>query len=570
MTIQGLNDRQRNNNCSKFGNLFASFRTLPAGLAALMLVSSGSILIPVPVKAGDTTSASKVPIITAQVPVNQSVVYVNPATGSDTTGAGTSAEAPLKSITFALRQAQAGTVIQLAPGTYNVESGETFPLDLRQGITLRGDEATKGQGIIVTGGGFYTSRTFARQDITILAGNNAVIAGVTVTNPNQRGTAVWVESTNPTIQNSTLANSVRDGIFITGTGNPKIENSIFTLNQGNGVSIAKQAKGEIRGNVFQNTGFGLAVSESASPLISENQIVQNNTGVVVNGLAKPVLRSNVIQDSRDHGLIALQNAEPDLGTQESPGQNLIRNNGKQDLKKFFDIYNFTTDKTIIAVGNDVDPKRVSGKIDLVVATVEPPPGGAVTFKDVSPNYWAKAYIEALASRNIIAGFPDGTFKPDAPVTRDQFAAIIAKAFNPAPKREAIAFTDVKSNYWAFQVIQVAVRGGFISGYPDKTFKPQQQIPRVQVLVALANGLGITTPNAGVLSFYSDASRIPEYAITSVAGATTRGLVVNYPNVKQLNPTREATRAEVAAFIYQALVSSGSAPAIQSPYVVRTP
>ncbi len=259
-----------------------------------------------------------------------------------------------------------------------------------------------------------------------------------------------------------------------------------------------------------------------------------------------------------------------MGTQESPGKNFIRNNGKKDPKKFFDIYNFTTTKTIIAVGNDVDPTRILGKVELVVAKVEPPPGGAVTFKDVSANYWAKAYIEALASRNVIAGFPDGSFKPDAPVTRDQFAAIIAKAFNPAPKKDAIAFTDVKSDYWAFQVIQVAARGGFISGYPDKTFKPKQEIPRVQVLVALANGLGLTAPNPSVLSFYSDVASIPQYATNAVAGATAKGLVVNYPNVKQLNPNRQATRAEVAAFVYQSLVSSGTVPPIHSPYVVKTP
>jgi parallel beta-helix repeat protein len=566
MKIQGLNNHHTNNNSSRF----PSFRALPAGLAALMLVFGGSILIPVAVKASSTTNTQAVPIRTAQAPAAKSVLYVNSATGSDAAGAGTAEATPFKSITFALKQAQAGTVVQLAPGTYNAESGETFPIDLKAGITIRGDETTKGQGIIITGGGFYTSKTFARQNISILAGNDAIIAGVTVTNPNSRGTGVWIESTNPTIQNSTFASSVREGIFVTGTGNPKIESNIFTLNQGNGISIAKQAKGEVRGNLFQNTGFGLAISENASPLVSENQVLQNNGGIVVNGSAKPVLRGNIIQDNRDNGIITLQNAEPDLGTQESPGKNLIRNNGKKDPKKFFDIYNFTTNKTIIAVGNDVDPTRILGKIELVVAKVEPPPGGAVTFNDVSANYWAKAYIEALASRNIIAGFPDGSFKPDAPVTRDQFAAIIAKAFNPAPKKDAIAFTDVKSDYWAFKVIQVAARGGFISGYPDKTFKPKQEIPRVQVLVALANGLGLTAPNPSVLSFYSDVASIPQYATAAVAGATAKGLVVNYPNVKQLNPNRQATRAEVAAFIYQSLVSSGTVPAIQSPYIVKTP
>jgi hypothetical protein len=282
-----------------------------------------------------------------------------------------------------------------------------------------------------------------------------------------------------------------------------------------------------------------------------------------------MLRNNVIQDSRDNGLVAIQTAEPNLGTEADPGKNLIRNNGTKNTKTFFDVLNATKDQTITAVGNDIDPKRVSGKVNLVVAQVDPPQGSG-NFSDITANYWAKGYIEALASRNIIAGFPDGRFKPDEPVTRAQFAAIIAKAFNPAPKVSAIAFTDVKSDFWAFAVIQTVSRGGFIAGYPDKTFKPQQQIPRVQALVALANGLGLTTDNQNIISYYGDAAQIPGYANSAIASATARGLVVNYPTVKQLNPTRPATRAEVAAFVYQALVSSGAAPAIPSPYVVNVP
>ncbi len=569
MKNQGLHNQQSENSRFSFSSPIASSkRTLPAGLAALLLLSGGSMLIPAEVNAGATPTAS---IRTAQAPAASTVIYVNPTTGNDA-AAGTTEAAPLKSITSALKKAQAGTIIQLAPGTYDSQNGETFPLNIRQGITLRGDEASKGQTVLINGTGKYTSRTFAAQDITILADNDATVTGVSVTNLSQRGTALWVESTNPKVTNSTFTSSGRDGIFITGTGNPIIEGNTFILNKGNGVSVAKQAKGEIRGNLFQNTGFGIAVSETASPVISDNQIAQNNGGIVISGSAKPVLRNNVIQDSRDHGLIAIQNAEPDLGTQENPGKNLIRNNGKQDPKKFFDVYNFTKDKTIFAVGNDVDPTRILGKVDLVVAKVEPPPivGGAVTFKDVTADNWAKAYIEALASRNVIAGFPDGTFKPNEPVTRAQFAAIVSKAFNPTAKKEAINFTDVQSNFWAFQVIQASARGGFISGYPDRTFKPQQQIQRVQVLVSLANGLGLTATNSNAISFYSDAAKIPNYANSPVAAATSKGLVVNYPTVKQLNPTREATRAEVAAFVYQALVNANAVPALPSAYVVKTP
>ena len=532
-----------------------------AGLTAMLVVSSGSILLPEEVNAGATHPEGIAPTLTVQAPATAAAIYVNPATGTDSAGAGATSTAPYKSISFALSQAQPGAVIQLAPGNYNQESGETFPLLLKPGVTLRGDETTKGQGILITGGGFYTSRTFARQDITILAQQDTTIAGVTVTNPNSRGTGVWVESTNPIITNSTFTNSVREGVFVTGTGNPKIESNVFVQNKGNGISIARAAQGEIRNNLFQDTGFGLAIGGTSTPQIVENQIIENQDGLFISESAKPVLRKNVIQNNKRDGLVATVNALPDLGTNENPGGNLIRNNTR------YDVNNATKTGQIVAVGNDIDQKKIFGSVDFVAATVNPPPGGATAFKDVAANYWAKAYIEALASQNIIAGFPDGSFKPNEPVTRAQFATIITKALTPASKRPSIKFKDVASNFWAYAAIQSAYQSQFVSGYPDGTFKPQQQIPRVQALVALANGLGLTANNQNILSFYTDAAQIPNYAIAPMAAATARQLVINYPTAKQLNPNRQATRAEVAAFVYQALVNAGRAQAIPSSYLV---
>jgi hypothetical protein len=193
-----------------------------------------------------------------------------------------------------------------------------------------------------------------------------------------------------------------------------------------------------------------------------------------------------------------------------------------------------------------------------------------SFSDVSSSYWAAGFISELAQRDVIAGFPDGTFRPNEPVTRAQFAAMIRKAFNRPQERSAINFVDVSQNYWAYSAIQEAYTTGFLAGYPGNVFNPNQNIPRVQVLVSLANGLdySVNTSVETILQqYYSDASDVPSYARSSVASATNEQIVVNYPNVKLLNPNRAATRAEVAAFIYQALVSSGQADAISSPYVV---
>ena len=107
----------------------------------------------------------------------------------------------------------------------------------------------------------------------------------------------------------------------------------------------------------------------------------------------------------------------------------------------------------------------------------------------------------------------------------------------------------------------------MSGYPGNLFKPEQSIPRVQVLVALANGLQFGEGNVSILATYKDGSAIPTYATGFVAAATQRRIVVNYPSLTQLNPNREATRAEVAAIVYQALVNAGKANAIPSNFIV---
>ena len=210
----------------------------------------------------------------------------------------------------------------------------------------------------------------------------------------------------------------------------------------------------------------------------------------------------------------------------------------------------------------------------ITASVAPAPSFAQTaaFSDVPSGYWAKNYIAQLAQRNIVAGFSDGSFRPQQPVTRSQYAAMVGKAFPITPKRGAIQFTDVPEYWWASTAIQQAYTTGFLTGYPGNRFQPNRNIPREQVLVALANGLNysVSGSTAETLQYYSDANAISGYARASIAAATQQKIVVNYPNVKFLNPTRTATRADVAAFIYQALVNSRQAAAINSPYVVAQP
>jgi parallel beta-helix repeat protein len=519
-------------------------------LSVVLLLAGGAVALP-----AHSNSAPRTQL--AQTPVSARIIYVNPSIGTDAAGAGSTEATPYRTIAYALGQASSGTVVQLAPGSYTSQTGEVFPLVVKEGVILRGESSTKGQRIGIIGGGSYSSPTSAGQNITIRAENNSEINGITVTNPNPRGSGVWIESTNAAIRNNTFSNSNREGVFVTGTANPKIEDNVFTKNLGNGISIARQSTGEIRNNLVQETGTGIVITETASPLITDNSILQNDDGVVASGSSAPVLRKNTIENNKRNGVVATGDAKPNLGTADSQGGNRIRNNGTAD------VYNVTRSNTIVAVGNDIDQKRIIGRVDFVAASV------ATNFRDVQ-GHWAQAYIQALAGLGAIAGFPDGNFRPSDPVTRAQFAAIIAKAFSPTPQKPNSDFVDVRQNYWAYQVIQTAYRGTFLSGYPDRTFRPEERIPRVQVLVSLASGLNLRSDTTSVLSTYSDATQIPDYARTAIAGATQKKLVVNYPTPTQLNPNQNATRADVAAFVYQALVNAGRVPPIASPYLVNTP
>ncbi|MFB2881323.1 S-layer homology domain-containing protein [Floridanema aerugineum] len=195
----------------------------------------------------------------------------------------------------------------------------------------------------------------------------------------------------------------------------------------------------------------------------------------------------------------------------------------------------------------------------------------IKFVDIPGNYWAAPYILGLQRQGVISGFPAGYFRPDQPVTRAEFAAILEKGLGTKITSETINFKDVTNSFWAAPAIKKASGSEFIAGFPDQSFRPKLQIPRVQAIVALASGLNLPEPaNADQIlkQKYKDAAQIPNYARRKVAAATQAGIVVNYPNTNVLNPNRNATRADIAALVYQARVKQGKAQNVNGKNVVK--
>ncbi len=483
-------------------------------------------------------------------------IYVNPATGKD--NAVGSAASPLKTLTRAISKSIGETAIQLAVGTYDAANGEVFPLKVPQGITVLGNESTEGKGIIISGSGQYNSPTFQKQNVLLLLEDKSQLRGVTIRNQANKGTGVWLESASPLIARNTFTACGREGVFVTGNSKPVIQDNLFIHNGATGIFLVRNAKGEVRRNIFQETGYGITLSDNSAPLIAENKLISNRIGIYLSRYSRPVLRRNLIEKNSNGGLVVTGEAQPDFGNSQDPAGNILRDN-QPDLRQ-------ETKLSLISAGNQLNPAQVEGEVSFVATKVTSSLGPG-NFRDVS-GHWAETFIERLVDRGSISGFPDGTFRPQNSLTRAEYAALIANSFDlPRKVGAGTWLKDVQSNFWAINAIQKAAAMGFISGFPDGTFRPQNNLTRIQAIVSLVSGLGLVGGNPNLLLSYSDRAAIPSYATNALATATQRGLVVNYPQSSRLEPMRDITRAEVAALIYQALVATGTAEVANSPYIV---
>lgn len=182
------------------------------------------------------------------------------------------------------------------------------------------------------------------------------------------------------------------------------------------------------------------------------------------------------------------------------------------------------------------------------------------FPDVEDNYWAAPQINLLSEQGVIVGYPDGTFKPDANVTRAEFAAMAIRALGQQHTKVAqpVHFTDVDEEYWAYQDIQKALYFDLISCDKEgQLFRPEDSVSRAESTSIAVNALTTETISIGkakevLAKTYIDAHTIPEWFIIPAGKAEILGMVVVAPTAQKaaLEAERPATRAEVAAILFK--------------------
>jgi PKD repeat protein len=189
----------------------------------------------------------------------------------------------------------------------------------------------------------------------------------------------------------------------------------------------------------------------------------------------------------------------------------------------------------------------------------------VSFPDVpvQPAFWALDQILACVDAGIVAGYPDGTYKPTDPVARDQMAVYIARALAGGdwhvPTGPATAtFSDVPIDYWAFKYVEYAVTQNVVKGYPDGTYKPADGVDRGQMAVFIARAIATPTAGADLVNYTPPATAtfpdVPTtfwaYKYVEYIAPPSIGVTKGYPD-GDYHPEYLCTRDQMAVYVARA-------------------
>lgn len=186
-------------------------------------------------------------------------------------------------------------------------------------------------------------------------------------------------------------------------------------------------------------------------------------------------------------------------------------------------------------------------------TSTPPSVSTTAFTDIDSSHWAYSAVSHLADNFILNGYLDGSFKPDANITRGEFAKIIVSATNTYDYTAASSFSDVSKDAWYYAYVSSAMKNGFITGYPDGSFRPDDNITRADICTIVYRCIK-SKISAGNIAAFSDDNAIPAYAKEAVYALNSKGIVNGLGN-GIFAPQTFATRAQTAKIVYQAIFNN---------------
>lgn len=147
-------------------------------------------------------------------------------------------------------------------------------------------------------------------------------------------------------------------------------------------------------------------------------------------------------------------------------------------------------------------------------------------EDIS-DHWAKDQIQSFVDSGYIKGYPDGTFKPDNNITRAEFMTIANNAFGYTEKVET-NYSDVADGSWYEDAVAIAKAAGYIAGYSDGTMKPDAPISRQEAVVIVAK-IDALEANEAAADIFNDGTTIPAWSKGAIGACVTAEILNGYPD-----------------------------------------
>ncbi|OGC06311.1 hypothetical protein A2230_03525 [candidate division WOR-1 bacterium RIFOXYA2_FULL_36_21] len=198
---------------------------------------------------------------------------------------------------------------------------------------------------------------------------------------------------------------------------------------------------------------------------------------------------------------------------------------------------------VIKVIGMITPEATPVTSEVVILRFKP-------FSDTTMTHWAIEAIALDSELDLIKGFPDNTFKPDAGITRAELISILVRTLEIPPQGSEEAnndrtFTDVSEKHWAKNYINQGVKLGLAEGYPDNTFKPNKILNRAEGISIITRYANLPEKNAIVFSDLKE----DFWANKFIASAKDGGLI-NYIKEEAFKPDEDFSRAEASEVLYR--------------------
>jgi parallel beta-helix repeat protein len=422
--------------------------------------------------------------------------------------------------------------VLVGPGSYGEQDGR---------VTLRGPVALVGaspSSVVLDGSGYFSSGIYVLDGAA-----GGAVSGLTIANQYARG--IWVDLRSPDgtpvpflIKNNIIRGNGRTAIHVFHDSSPRVLNNTLVNNARNGVWIEPTCTAlsspYIANNIIVGNGeSGIADSpdNATTPWADYNNLHGNATDY-----------SGFISGPH-HLAVDPRFVDPDAGD-----------------------YHLSRCSPCLDMGDPSaeysrEPQPNGGRVNLGAYGNTPEARMSSLFADVPCGHWACDQVEACVAADIVAGYPDGLYRPDRSVTRDQMAVYTSRSLAggdenvPDGPAEA-SFDDVPTDHWAWKYVEHCVANNVVQGYGPSTYAPDLVVTRDQMAVYVARALVAPSGEAGLAGYVPvDPRNFPDvpddfWAYAHVEYCVENAVVQGYGD-GLYHPERAVTRGQMAVYIARA-------------------